>query len=188
MSGQSVQAGQCRAHKDAWQDVCVEVQSKTQPLSKTGRHASGRARSTFGPSLLSAPASSPSIDADGARKVRLQTELLTRLQKSREGEGGLGERETKGGLGERETRETEGGLGERENKKRSTGPSRVVPHRSTTPARTCLTSLFGWEAVSQADVAALSVIEEKHPIKGPPILWPSHSFGGPNLIGCCWFI
>ena len=29
------------------------------------------------------------------------------------------------------------------NKKRSTGPSRVVPHRSTTPAR-CLTSLFGW--------------------------------------------
>ena len=73
-------------------------------------------------------------------------------------------------------------------KKRSTGPSRVVPHRSTTPARTCLTSLFGWEAVSQADVAALSVIEEKHPMKGPPILWPSHSFGGPNLIGCCWFI
>ena len=40
-------------------------------------------------------------------------------------------------------------------KKRSTGPSRVVPHRSTTPARTCLTSLFGWEAVSQADMAAL---------------------------------
>ena len=39
--------------------------------------------------------------------------------------------------------------------KRSTGPSRVVPHRSTTPARTCLTSLFGWEAVSQADMAAL---------------------------------
>ena len=37
-------------------------------------------------------------------------------------------------------------------KKRSTGPSRVVPHRSTTPARTCLTSLFGWEAVSQADI------------------------------------
>ena len=36
--------------------------------------------------------------------------------------------------------------------KRSTGPSRVVPHRSTTPARTCLTSLFGWEAVSQADI------------------------------------
>ena len=149
MSGQSVQAGQCRAHKDAWQDVCVEVQSKTQPLSKTGRHASGRARSTFGPSLLSAPASSPSIDADGARKVRLQTELLTRLQKSREGEGGLGERETKGGLGERE------------NKKRSTGPSRVVPHRSTTPARTCLTSLFGWEAVSQADMAALNTRDDE---------------------------
>ena len=34
--------------------------------------------------------------------------------------------------------------------------SRVVPHRSTTPARTCLTSLFGWEAVSQADMAALT--------------------------------
>ena len=44
------------------------------------------------------------------------------------------------------------------NKKRSTGPSRVVPHRSTTPARTCLTSLFGWEAVSQADMAALTMI------------------------------
>jgi hypothetical protein len=145
-----VQPGQCRAHKD----VCVEVQSKTQPLSKTGRHASGRARSTFGPSLLSAPASSPSIDADGARKVRLQTELLTRLQKSREGEGGLGERETKGGLGERE------------NKKRSTGPSRVVPHRSTTPARTCLTSLFGWEAVSQADMAALNTLDDE-PILSP---------------------
>ena len=46
------------------------------------------------------------------------------------------------------------------NKKRSTGPSRVVPHRSTTPARTCLTSLFGWEAVSQADMAALTTILE----------------------------
>ena len=45
-------------------------------------------------------------------------------------------------------------------KKRSTGPSRVVPHRSTTPAQTCLTSLFGWEAVSQADVAALNPKEE----------------------------
>jgi hypothetical protein len=87
--------------------------------------------------------------------VRLQTELLTRLQKSREGEGGLGERETKGGLGERE------------NKKRSTGPSRVVPHRSTTPARTCLTSLFGWEAVSQADMAALNNLADE------PILLPT---------------
>ena len=48
----------------------------------------------------------------------------------------------------------------RRNKKRSTGPSRVVPHRSTTPARTCLTSLFGWEAVSQADMAALLVWQE----------------------------
>ena len=48
---------------------------------------------------------------------------------------------------------------EREHKKRkrSTGPSRVVPHRSTTPARTCLTSLFRWEAVSQADMAALPI-------------------------------
>ena len=42
-----------------------------------------------------------------------------------------------------------------EKKKRSTGPSRVVPHRSTTPARTSLTSLFGWEAVSLVDMAAL---------------------------------
>ena len=40
--------------------------------------------------------------------------------------------------------------------KRSTGPSRVVPHRSTTPARTSLTSLFGWEAVSLVDMAALT--------------------------------
>ena len=44
-------------------------------------------------------------------------------------------------------------------KKRSTGPSRVVPHRSTTPARTSLTSLFGWEAVSLVDMAALREIE-----------------------------
>ena len=70
-------------------------------------------------------------------------------------------------------------------KKRSTGPSRVVPHRSTTPARTCLTSLFGWEAVSQADVAALSMTEEKHLMLWPLSLWPSHSFGGPNLIKNC---
>ena len=40
--------------------------------------------------------------------------------------------------------------------KRSTGPSRVVPHRSTTPARTSLTSLFGWEAVSLVAMAALT--------------------------------
>ena len=40
--------------------------------------------------------------------------------------------------------------------KRSIGPSRVVPHRS----RTCLISLLGWEAVSQADMAAL-----KAPVK-----------------------
>jgi hypothetical protein len=37
------------------------------------------------------------------------------------------------------------------------------------PARTCLTSLFGWEAVSQADVAALSMKEEKNPIIAPPV-------------------
>ena len=43
----------------------------------------------------------------------------------------------------------------KQRKKRSTGPSRVVPHRSTTPARTSLTSLFGWEAVSLVDMAAL---------------------------------
>ena len=36
----------------------------------------------------------------------------------------------------------------------STRPSRVVPHRSTTRARPCLTSLFGWEAVTQGDMAA----------------------------------
>ena len=45
-------------------------------------------------------------------------------------------------------------------KKRSTGPSRVVPHRSTTPARTSLTSLFGWEAVSLVDMAALAEDED----------------------------
>ena len=45
-------------------------------------------------------------------------------------------------------------------KKRSTGPSRVVPHRSTTPARTSLTSLFGWEAVTLPDVAAHNKMHE----------------------------
>ena len=44
--------------------------------------------------------------------------------------------------------------------KRSTGPSRVVPHRSTTPARTSLTSLFGWEAVSLVDMAALTGVAQ----------------------------
>jgi hypothetical protein len=106
-------------------------------------------------------------------------------------------------------------------KKRSTGPSRVVPHRSTTPARTCLTSLFGWEAVSQADILLYGAPErgivlpmvprrngEWHsrefdnlvsfgraehrrkaisigfiiPSSDPLSLWPSLSFGGPNLI------
>ena len=43
----------------------------------------------------------------------------------------------------------------KQKKKRSTGPSRVVPHRSTTPARTSFTALFGWEAVSLVDMAAL---------------------------------
>ena len=56
---------------------------------------------------------------------------------------------------------------QRETKKRSTGPSRVVPHRSTTPARTCLTSLVGWEVVSQADVAALSVQPDPASATGP---------------------
>ena len=46
-------------------------------------------------------------------------------------------------------------------KKRSTAPSRPVPHRSTTPARTCLTSLLGWEAVSQADMAALNIVSRQ---------------------------
>ena len=40
------------------------------------------------------------------------------------------------------------------NKRCSIAPSRVVPHRSTTATRPCLTSLFGWEAVSQGDMAA----------------------------------
>ena len=30
----------------------------------------------------------------------------------------------------------------------------MVPHRSTTPAQTCLTSLFGWEAVAHGDMVA----------------------------------
>ena len=50
--------------------------------------------------------------------------------------------------------------------KRSTRPSRVVPHRSTTPARACLTSLFGWEAVSQADMAALKEVPETRSLFG----------------------
>ena len=41
-------------------------------------------------------------------------------------------------------------------KKCSTRPSRVVPHRSTARARPRLTSLFGWEAVSRGDMAALA--------------------------------
>ena len=81
-------------------------------------------------------------------------------------------------------------------KKRSTGPSRVIPHRSTTPARTYLTSLFGWEAVSQADVAALSEIwgkashdrEEKHPMIGPPVPLAVPFVWGPNLITPLGFI
>ena len=36
----------------------------------------------------------------------------------------------------------------------STRPSLVFPDRGTTRARTCLTSLFEWEAVTQADMAA----------------------------------
>ena len=48
-----------------------------------------------------------------------------------------------------------GGGGRWLQQKSSTGPSRVVPHRSTTPARSSLTSLFGWEAVSLDDMAAL---------------------------------
>ena len=39
----------------------------------------------------------------------------------------------------------------------STRPSRVVPHHSTTRARSSLTSLFGWEAVSLVDMAALTI-------------------------------
>ena len=40
------------------------------------------------------------------------------------------------------------------NKTCSIWPSRVVPHRSTTQTRSCLTALFGWEAVTQDDMAA----------------------------------
>ena len=36
----------------------------------------------------------------------------------------------------------------------STRPSLVFPDRGTTRARTCLTSLFEWEAVTQVDMAA----------------------------------
>ena len=36
-------------------------------------------------------------------------------------------------------------------------PSRVVPHRSTTQTRSCLTALFGWEAVTQDDMAACDI-------------------------------
>eukprot|EP00964_Phaeocystis_antarctica_P086456 scaffold54750_cov59-Phaeocystis_antarctica.AAC.1 len=78
--------------------------------------------------------------------------------------------------------------------KRSTGPSRVVPHRSTTPARTCLTSLFGWEAVSQADMAALSVQPDPasptRPARGidsreepPPLPFYILPFGIPSAQG-----
>ena len=55
----------------------------------------------------------------------------------------------------KEEKKKRGDKEKRETKSAAPGPSRVVPHRSTTPAQTCLTSLFGWEAVSQADMAAL---------------------------------
>ena len=42
----------------------------------------------------------------------------------------------------------------------STRPSRVVPHRSTTRARPCLTSLFGWESVTQGDMAVCERVEK----------------------------
>ena len=69
--------------------------------------------------------------------------------------------------GEKKRREGKDRRGKTE--KRSTGPSRVVPHRSTTPARTCLTSLFGWEAVSQADMAAMFVQSDF--TKSTGVLW-----------------
>ena len=37
---------------------------------------------------------------------------------------------------------------------RSTRPSLVVPHRGTTRARSCLTSEFRWDPVTQDDMAA----------------------------------
>ena len=45
-------------------------------------------------------------------------------------------------------------LGERRKRIRSTRPSLVVPHRGTTRARSCLTSEFRWDPVTQDDMAA----------------------------------
>ena len=41
----------------------------------------------------------------------------------------------------------------KESKTLSTWPSLVVPHRGTTQARSCLTSEFGWDRVTQDDMA-----------------------------------
>ena len=58
--------------------------------------------------------------------------------------------------------------------KSSTGPSRVVPHRSTTPARSSLTSLFGWEAVSLDDMAALRTQVEDYYLYPAFYFMPKH--------------
>ena len=82
----------------------------------------------------------------------------------------------------KEEKKKRGDKEKRETKSAAPGPSRVVPHRSTTPAQTCLTSLFGWEAVSQADMAALktrltSYLPTLEPSIGPraktylPTIW-----------------
>ena len=42
----------------------------------------------------------------------------------------------------------------------------MVPHRSTTPTRPSLTSLFEWEAVTLDDVAAIHLYTQENPIYG----------------------
>ena len=55
--------------------------------------------------------------------------------------------------GTEQTKRAKSQKSKRANKTHSTGPSHVVPHHSTTPARASLTSLFGWEAVILACMA-----------------------------------
>ena len=56
----------------------------------------------------------------------------------------------------------------RANKTHSTGPSHVVPHHSTTPARASLTSLFGWEAVI---LACMAVCAAENVGRAAPLSW-----------------
>ena len=55
--------------------------------------------------------------------------------------------------GTEQTKRAKSQKNKRANKTHSIGPSHVVPHHSTTPARATLTSLFGWEAVILACMA-----------------------------------